>query len=144
MKDTRPSWTLPRMVPRGASFVFGGGMSAQIVFGVSSCETIVEYKGPPVPRTAVSRNGTIGLDAWILIFANRSLRSLRHLCSRSEVRSPVDTREFWKAYLEMQLPGRQDDVLPSLLDQRLHARVSLVQQPQSFDELGHVGRLTGL
>ena len=32
----------------------------------------------PIPLTAVSRNGTIGLDAWISILANRSRRSLRH------------------------------------------------------------------
>lgn len=43
-------------------------------------------------------------------------------------------------HLEVQLAGGEDNVLSSLLDERLDARVGLVEEAQTLDELRQVGR----
>ena len=48
----------PWTVPRGSLGFLGGGISGALI--------------------AVSRNGTIGSDGWISMFAKRSLRSFKH------------------------------------------------------------------
>ena len=65
------------------------------------------YKGQiPVPAalTAVSRNGTMGFEAWISILANRSRRSFKHRYGADEIQN-----KRWYHHsatnLEMQFAG---------------------------------------
>ena len=58
VKLTRLRWLVPCTVRRGAPAVFGGLMSAEQVRIMNQKDVI----GIPGALTAVSRNGTIGLD----------------------------------------------------------------------------------
>lgn len=66
--------------------------------------------------------------------------------ARWSIARQEDDRSQEGAYLEVQLSGGEDDVFSGLLDQRLYARVGLVEESKTLDELGKLrryGRLKG-
>ena len=94
------------------------------------------------PFTAVSLNGTIGFDACISIFANRSRRSLRQRYQGALSRILIPYLR--STHFSMQLACSQDDMLSGLLLERLHARICLAEQLEATDELWHVRRVLRL
>jgi hypothetical protein len=44
-----------------------------------------------------------------------------------------------QAHLEMEFACCENDVFSCLLDQSLHAWISLIEHPETFHELGHLG-----
>lgn len=52
---------------------------------------------------------------------------------------PANRLTPFPSHLEMQLSGCKDDVLSSLLNERLNAGVGLVEESQAFNELWQFG-----
>jgi hypothetical protein len=107
-------------------------------------------KDEPTPETAVSRKGTMGGETVISMRAKRSRRSLRQRCSSSRggeslvslaKESREEKRKKQPTNLQVQLSRRQDNMFSRRLNERLNARVGLMQPPQPLDEFRHLRRV---
>lgn len=147
VKVTSPDCTEPSTVPRGWFGVFGGAMSATRESQLRShdLDTLLRVLDIPGAEIAVSRNGTMGGETVISILAKRSRRSFKQRCEAKllSARARHHCKER-AAYLEMELACCEDDVLSRRLDERLDARIGLIQETETLDEFRHLGRVLWL
>ena len=90
---------------------------------------IYQKEDVPVALTAVSRNGTIGFDAWISILANRSRKSFKQRYPRNGqyfLKKRKDILDY--THFQMKFTSSQNDVFSSLLLEGFDTWVGLTKE----------------